>query len=120
MGFAKRIERNERGVAESSLVMIPLVLLFLITVELVAAVNFRNIDASLAQSDASISAITGSFNSSDEIVTLAQRNSRKSMRIVIARRSRPLPGFGTHFLLTSNSGFYSTNAVGIAVMEENP
>ena len=120
MGFVKRFGHDEKGVLESSLVMIPLVLLFLITMGLVAAVNLRNIDASLAQSDASVSAITGSLNSSDEIVTLTRPGSRKGMRIVIARRSRPIPGFGTHLLLTSNLRFYSTDAVGIAVMEENP
>lgn len=120
MGSAKRLEHDERGVVESSLVMIPLVVLFLITLELVAAVNFRNIDASFAQSDASIRAITGSFNSSDEVVVLATRRSGKGLRMVISRRSRPLLGFSSHLPFTSSSSFYSTDGVGVAVIEENP
>lgn len=120
MGFVKRLERDERGVVESSLVMIPLILLFLITMELVAAVNFRNVDASLAQNDASIHAITGSFSSHDEVVTLAIRNSKKRLRMVISHRSRPLFGIASHLSPVSNRGYFSTDAVGIAVVEENP
>lgn len=120
MGFAKSLVQDERGVVESALVMIPLVLLFLITLELIAAVNFRNIDASFAQSDASINAITGSLNPSDEVVTLATRNSGKALRIVIARRSRSLPSFGSDLPWVSNSSPYWTDGVGIAIMEEHP
>lgn len=120
MGFVKRLERDESGVVESALVMVPLVVLFLITLGLVVAVNFRNIDASFAQSDASIHAITGTFNSSDEVVVLATRNSGKSLRMVISHRSRPLFGLGGHLPLAASSEFYSTDAVGIAVIEENP
>lgn len=120
MGSVKKLERDERGVVESSLVMIPLVALFLITMELVVAVNFRNIDASFAQSDASIRAITHSFNSSDEVVLLATRNSGRGLRMVISHRSRPLLGFSSHLPLTSSPGFYATDGVGLAVIEENP
>jgi hypothetical protein len=31
-----------------------------------------------------------------------------------------LPGFGSRLPFISNSGFYFTDAVGIAVMEQNP
>ncbi len=120
MGFVKRLERDERGVVESSLVMIPLVLLFLVTMELIVVVNFRNIDASFAQNDASTHAITGSFNSHDEVVTLAIRNSSKRLHMVISHRSRPLFGFVSHLSSLSNTGHFSTDAVGIAVVEENP
>lgn len=120
MGFVKRLERDERGVVESSLVMIPLVLLFLITMELTAVVNFRNIDASFAQSEASARAITGLLSPSDEVVILGTSNSRKSLRMLISHRGRPLLGFSGPLPLISNSGSYSTDVVGIAVMEENP
>ncbi|HUW88747.1 MAG TPA: hypothetical protein VMW30_10320 [Candidatus Paceibacterota bacterium] len=120
MAFAKRLVHDERGVVESSLVMIPLVLLFLITMELVAAVNFRNIDAAFAQSEASVRAITGLLSPSDEVVILGTSSSSKSLRMVISHRRRPLLGFSGNFPLVSNSDSYSTDAVGIAVMEENP
>ncbi|MFA5918631.1 MAG: hypothetical protein WC800_03725 [Candidatus Nanopelagicaceae bacterium] len=120
MGFARKLVHDERGVVESSLVMIPLILLFLITMELVAAVNFRNIDASFAQSEASARAITGLLSPSDEIAILGTRNSGKSLRMLISHRGRPLLGFSGPLPLVSNSDFYSTDVVGIAVMEENP
>lgn len=120
MGFVKKIKQDQRGVVESALVLIPLLLLFLVTLELIAALNFRNIDASLVQSDASIRAITGAFYPSDEIVTLATRNSQRDLRIVVAHRSRLLPGFGSGLSWLSNLGPFATDAVGVAIMEENP
>ena len=44
--------RQEHGNVESSLVLIPLIFLFLIAVELIVATNLRNSEFSLAQSDA--------------------------------------------------------------------
>lgn len=120
MGSVKQIVRDQRGVVESALVLIPLILLFLVTLELIAAVNFRNVDASFAQSDASVRAITGSLYPRDEIVTLATRDSKRDLRIMISHRSRSLPGFGGGYSWFSGSGSFSTDAVGIAFLEENP
>ena len=65
-----KILRQDRGNVESSLVLIPLIFLFLIAVELIVATNLRNSDFSLAQSDASSRAISGVLNSSDQVIEL--------------------------------------------------
>lgn len=135
MEFVKRLVRDQKGVVESTLVIIPLMALFLITVELIVAVNYRNIDASLVQSDASMRALTSpttsvslmTSTSSDsvnatrnEIVIFSPRSSSQGFQIVIAHRNRTLPHFLMNFPFLSSGHVRSTDVVGVAVMERNP
>ena len=48
--------KDERGSVESALVMIPLITLFLITLQLIVTVNFRNLDLTTVQNRASAQA----------------------------------------------------------------
>ena len=108
--------RQESGNVESSLVLIPLVFLFLISVELIVTTNFRNSDFALAQSDASSRAISGVVTSSDQVIELSSPDSFTHMKLLITRRKHSLPQLvpGLVALLGGNA---VVEVNGAAVME---
>jgi hypothetical protein len=108
--------RQESGNVESSLVLIPLVFLFLISVELIVATNLRNSDFALAQSDASSRAISGIVTSSDQVIELSSPDSFTHMKLLITRRKHSLPQLvpGLVALLGGNA---VVEVNGAAVME---
>ena len=108
--------RQERGNVESSLVLIPLIFLFLIAVELIVATNLRNSDFSLAQSDASSRAISGVLSSTDQVIDLNSPDSFTHMKLLITHRKRSLPQLvpGLVALLGGNA---VVDVNGVAVME---
>ena len=108
--------RQECGNVESSLVLIPLIFLFLIAVELIVATNLRNSDLSLAQSDASSRAISGVLSSSDQVIELNSPDSFTHMKLLITRRRHSLPQLvpGLVALLGGNA---VVDVNGAAVME---
>lgn len=111
-----RKARQESGNVESSLVLIPLVFLFLISVELIVATNLRNSDFALAQSDASSRAISGVVTSSDQVIELSSPDSFTHMKLLITRRKHSLPQLvpGLVALLGGNA---VVEVNGAAVME---
>ena len=111
-----RKARQESGNIESSLVLIPLVFLFLISVELIVATNLRNNDFALAQSDASSRAISGVVTSSDRVIELSSPDSFTHMKLLITRRKHSLPQLvpGLVALLGGNA---VVEVNGAAVME---
>ena len=111
-----KILRQDRGNVESSLVLIPLIFLFLIAVELIVATNLRNSDFSLAQSDASSRAISGVLNSSDQVIELNSPDSFTHMKLLISHRKHLLPQLvpGLVALLGGNA---VVEVNGAAVME---
>lgn len=111
-----RKARQESGNVESSLVLIPLVFLFLISVELIVATNLRNSDFAMAQSDASSRAISGVVTSSDRVIELSSPDSFTHMKLLITRRKHSLPQLvpGLVALLGGNA---VVEVNGAAVME---
>jgi hypothetical protein len=107
---------QESGNVESSLVLIPLVFLFLISVELIVATNLRNSDFALVQSDASSRAISGVVTSSDQVIELSSPDSFTHMKLLITRRKHSLPQLvpGLVALLGGNA---VVEVNGAAVME---
>ena len=107
---------QESGNAESSLVLIPLVFLFLISVELIVATNLRNSDFAMSQSDASSRAISGVVTSSDQVIELSSPDSFTHMKLLITRRKHSLPQLvpGLVALLGGNA---VVEVNGAAVME---
>lgn len=108
--------RSERGSVESSLVLIPLLSLFLISTQLVIAVQSRNIEKMGAQDVASRSALTGNFTSEDSFVHIYSNGSNQNLDLVITHKRRPLtqliPG------MTSIMGRTPASDVsGIAIVE---
>lgn len=105
---------------ESSLVMIPLLALFLITVELIVAVNYRNLDQTYVQSAASSEAISGVFSGTDEIISFSSPHSYDDLRLVVTHRSRLIPRLIANMPFLSGTGDAFTDVKGVAVMERRP
>jgi hypothetical protein len=109
--------RNEVGIVESALVIIPLLMLFFISLDLIVAVNYRNIDLAFAQSQASSSALNSVISDQDEILTFKLSRSDRDLRIVLSHRARSLPNFLSAFSLFGDASNRKTDVTGLAVME---
>ena len=105
---------KEDGNVESALVLIPLLILFLIGVQLIVATNLRNSDMAIAQGEAAARAISHQFVAGDQIVELGGRIEK--IRILITRRSHTLPQL-VPGLAALMGGDPKTDVVGIAVLE---
>jgi hypothetical protein len=119
MEYVKGFWRDESGVVESSLVMIPLLVLFLISAQLIVAVNMRNVDLALAQGRASAVAIGAPESEADDFVSFPSPDSRRDLRLIVTHLSRKIPDLlaGLSFLLPLHVG--STEVSGFAVVEES-
>lgn len=84
----KALIRNEQGNVESSLVLIPLIFLFLTTLQVIVAIEYRNIERVFVQSEATTQAIEGDADSDAEIRTLDRFG---NVRLLIIRRVREIP-----------------------------
>lgn len=120
MVFVKKFWRSQEGVVESTLVIIPLMVLFLITAELIVAVNYRNLDLAYAQTDATSGAITSAVSSGDEVIVFSSPYSLDALRLLITHRRRTLPSLIPHLPFLSGENDRSTNVTGIAVVERQP
>jgi len=117
MEFVRKIWRDQRGVVESSLVMVPLLALFLLTAELIVAVNYRNLDQTYAQSAASTEAISEVVPNSDEVISFSSPHSFDDLRLVVSHRSRLLPRLISSMPFLASVGSVFTEVTGVAVME---
>ena len=109
-----RTVRQEEGNVESALVLIPMLILFLIGVQLIVATNIRNTDLALAQGDASAGAISHQFRTGDEIVDVGGRIQK--IQVLISHRTNTLPQL-VPGLVSLMGGNPATDVVGIAVIE---
>ena len=106
--------RKDDGNVESALVLIPMLILFLIGVQLIVATNIRNAEMALAQGDASARAISRQFQSSDEVIEVGGRIEK--IRFLITHRIRMLPQI-VPGLVALMGGNPVSDVVGIAVIE---
>lgn len=120
MEFAKRFWRNQAGAVESALVVIPLMALFLIAIELIVAVNYRNLDLSYAQSAATNAAISAVVPSSDELISFSSPHSFDELQLVVSHRTRLLPRLIPFMPFLNGVRTPSTDVSGIAIMERRP
>lgn len=120
MASVKKFLRGEEGVVESTLVIIPLLVLFLIAAGLIITVNYRNLDLTYAQSDASSTAITSLVSDGDEVVSLSSPFSFNALRLLITHRRRTFPSIIPNLPFLSGVQAHSTDVTGIAVMERQP
>lgn len=106
--------RKEDGNVESALVLIPMLILFLIGVQLIVATNIRNTEMALAQGDASARAISHQYRSGDEVLEVGGRIEK--IQILMTHRRQTLhqivPG-----LAALMGGDPVADVVGIAVVE---
>ena len=105
---------REDGNVESALVIIPLLILFLIGAQVIAATNLRNADLAMAQGDAAARAISQDFQVGDDVLEIGGRVEK--IRVLVTHRSHSIPQLvpGLVELLGGNS---VTDVVGIAVIE---
>ena len=106
--------RKDDGNVESALVLIPMLILFLIGVQLIVATNIRNAEMALAQGDASARAISHQYQSSDEVIEVGGRIEK--IRFLITHRTRMLPQI-VPGLVALMGGNPVSDVVGIAVIE---
>lgn len=106
--------RKEDGNVESALVLIPMLILFLIGVQLIVATNFRNTEMALAQGDASARAISHQYRSGDEVLEVGGRI--ETIQILITHRRHTLPQI-VPGLAALMGGDPVADVVGIAVVE---
>lgn len=105
---------REDGNVESALVIIPLLILFLIGAQIIAATNMRNADLAMAQGDAAARAISQEFHPDDEIVEIDGRVEK--IRVLVTHRSHTVPQL-VPGLIKLMGGAPVTDVVGVAVVE---
>ncbi len=105
---------REDGNVESALVLIPVLFLFLIGAQIIAATNLRNADLAMAQGDAAERAISQQFHADDEVIEIG--GGIEKIRVLITHRSHSVlqlvPG-----LIEIFGGAPKTQVVGISVIE---
>lgn len=105
---------REDGNVESALVLIPMLFLFLIGAQIIAATNLRNADLAMAQGDAANRAISQQFHAEDEVIEIG--GGIEKIRVLVTHRSHSVlqlvPG-----LLEIFGGAPKTQVVGISVIE---
>ena len=107
----------DSGSIESALVLIPLLILFLITLQIGVAINFRNIERTFAQSEASDRAITGQFISSDRLIEINPFGAFNSFGILITKKVTSIPILIPYLGNFLNRG-HRTEISGIALIED--
>lgn len=105
---------REDGNVESALVIIPLMILFLIGAQIIAATNMRNADLAMAQGDAAARAISQEFQTDDEIIEIGGRIEK--IRVLVTHRSHTVPQL-VPGLIELMGGVPVTDVVGVAVVE---
>ncbi|MSO42934.1 MAG: hypothetical protein EXQ76_01705 [Candidatus Planktophila sp.] len=108
--------KGDDGNVESAMVLIPLLILFLVGIELIIATNLRNGDAAIAQGEASRRAISGEIYASDEVVELYSPDQFAHIRLLITHRRTALPQM-VPGLIALMGGSPSTDVKGAAIME---
>lgn len=108
--------RNERGNVESSLVLIPLLTLFLITTQLTIAIHARNMNSVTAQDSASVEGVSGNFSPSDTFIHINSPDPDQNLDLVVSHRSGVLPRI-VPGLSEIMQGKPVTDVSGIAVVE---
>lgn len=108
--------KRDDGNVESAMVLIPLLILFMIGIELIAATNLRNGDAAIAQGDASRRAISGEISSQDEVIELYSPDKFAHIRVLITHRRTTVPQLIPGLIALLN-GSPSTDVKGAAIME---
>ena len=105
---------KEDGNVESALVLIPLLIVFLIGAQVIAATNIRNADLSMAQGDAAARAISQEFHPDDELIEIG--GGVEKIQVLVTHRSRSVPQL-VPGLIELLGGAPATDVVGIAVIE---
>ena len=119
MRSLKRFIASERGSAESAMVLIPLLFLFLCGAQLTSTVFVRNFELAKVQSEASTRAISNEMRPGDSIIEVETPDRFQRVRLLVVRKQRDLPvvvpGLATFF-----DGSLTSEVTGVSVMEAAP
>lgn len=96
--------------------LIPLLFLFLISLQLIVAVTYRNADALQAANNASVRAISGQFSSEDSEIQLQSSDRFSNISLLVTNYGRRIPELvpGIKQLIGRN---LETKLSGVAVIE---
>jgi hypothetical protein len=81
---------SEAGSVESALVVIPLMVLFLISMQLVLTISARNNEIAIVQSEATRSAISHVLTPDAQVINLGEAPSLTDLALVITHRRREI------------------------------
>lgn len=108
--------RSSRGSAESAMILVPLMLLFLIGIQISVAAHARNLAKISAQDEASKRAISGNFAKGDQFIHIDASGDGQNLDLLIVHRESGLIDFIPKFLGEGNSA-KSIEVDGFAVIE---
>ena len=111
-----RIAKDERGNAESALVLVPLLILFLIGAQISLAIHTRNLGRIEAQNNASVRAISGDFSDDDNFIHIESSGDGQNLDLLITRSERRVHDFLPGFLGGASSS-REVGVEGIAIVE---
>lgn len=113
-----RMLRDQRGSVESALVLIPLLVLFLIGMQISLAIHARNVGRIDAQNNASVRAISGDFEEGDSFIHIESSGDSQNLDLLITRREGRvqdlIPGF-----LNGASAHREIGVEGLAIVENS-
>jgi hypothetical protein len=115
----KALIKDESGNIESAMVLMPLLFLFLCSIQLVSAIQIRNFDQSEIQSQASSRAISGTFAETDSILNISSSNPFEDQQLLIVSKRRDIPIL-IPGLSKALGGQLRTDVTGVAVIESQP
>lgn len=108
---------SEDGNVESALVIVPLIALFLATLQLIATVNLRNVEMTSTQNRASSQAIWQEINQNDQAIKLDSGSPFEKLRLLIVNSEREIPRIFPG--ISSLLGGKKIQVAGTAVIEES-
>ena len=82
---------SEEGNVESALVIVPLIALFLATLQLIATVNIQNVDMTASQNRASKQSVWQEIKPGDQEIKLDSGSSFEKLRILVVKTEREIP-----------------------------
>ena len=85
--------RSDRGSIESSMVIVPLVLLFLTGMQIAVTTHTRNIEKMHAQDGASVRGISGEFLAGDQFIHIDSSGDGQNLDLIISHREKSAISF---------------------------
>jgi hypothetical protein len=115
----RKFIKDESGSAESAMVLIPVIFLFLCSMQLVTAVFYRNLELRDVQSQASTRAISGEVANGDRFISIPSPDRFQDLKLLIVSKRREIPILVPGFGDLLGHGLES-DVTGIAVVEQQP
>ena len=115
----RKFIKDESGSAESAMVLIPVVFLFLCSMQLVTTIFYRDVELRDVQSQASTRAISGEVANGDAFISIPSPDRFQDLKLLIVSKRREIPTLvpGLGKIL---GRFLESNVTGIAVLEQRP